>query len=96
MWPRNIRVQALKSSYDIWSMSSARSALAAKASEALRVMLEVVESADSAKAVPTTLDSNLTSDSGKPLLIRFSITHDAKTFSSPDATRTTQLITNIQ
>jgi len=61
MWPRNKRLQALKSSYDIWCKSSTISALAAKAAEALRVMLKDLESADSAEAVPTTLVSNPTS-----------------------------------
>jgi hypothetical protein len=68
MWPRNKRLQALKSSYDIWCKSSTISALAAKAAESLRIMLKGVESADAAEAVPTTLVSDPTSVSGMPLL----------------------------
>ncbi|CZR63237.1 uncharacterized protein PAC_13134 [Phialocephala subalpina] len=60
-WPRNKRLQALKSSYDIWCKSSTISALAAKAAETLRVMLKDLESANSIGAVPTTLVSNPTS-----------------------------------
>ena len=45
MWPRSKRLQALKSSYAIWCRSSTISALAAKAAEALRVMLKDLESA---------------------------------------------------
>lgn len=77
MWQRNKRLQALKSSYDIWCKSSTISALAAKAAEALRVMLKDLESAGSAEAVPTTLVSNPTSVSGMPLLFCISTPHDA-------------------
>jgi hypothetical protein len=69
MWPRNKRLQTLKSSYDIWCKSSTISALAAKAAEALRVMLKDLESTDSAEAVPTILVSNPTIVSGTPLLV---------------------------
>ncbi|KAF8861773.1 hypothetical protein BDZ45DRAFT_586481 [Acephala macrosclerotiorum] len=48
LWPRNKRLQALKSSYDIWCKSSAVSALAARATETLKVMLKDLESVKSA------------------------------------------------
>lgn len=79
MWPRNKRLQALKSSYDIWCKSSKISVLAAKA-EALRVMLKDLESADLAEAVPPTLVSNPTSISGMPLLVCISTPYDADPF----------------
>jgi hypothetical protein len=81
MWLRNKRLQALKSSYDIWCKSSTISALAAKAAEALRVMLKDLESADSAEALPMILVSNPTSVSGMPLLVRISTPHGADHFS---------------
>jgi hypothetical protein len=80
MWPKNKRLQALKSSYHIWCKSSTISTLAAKAAEALRVMLKDLESADSAEAVPTTLVSNPTRVSGMPLLVCISTPHDADPF----------------
>ena len=80
MWPRNKRLQALKSSYDIWCKSSKISVLAAKAAEALRVMLKDLESADLAEAVPPTLVSNPTSISGMPLLVCISTPYDADPF----------------
>ena len=58
MWPRDKRLEALKSSYDIWCKSSTTSALAAKAVEALRVMLKDLESAGSAEVGPPELVSN--------------------------------------
>ena len=82
MWPRNKRLQALKGSYDIWCKSSTISALAAKAAEALRVMLKDLESADSAESLPTTLVSNPISVSGMPHLVCISTPHDADLFSA--------------
>ena len=43
MWPRDTRLQKLKHSYEIWLESSRISAIAAKAAEAMRVMLERLE-----------------------------------------------------
>lgn len=43
MWPRDTRLQKLKNSYEIWSESSKKSNRAAKAAEALRVMLKRLE-----------------------------------------------------
>lgn len=40
LWPRSVRLQYLRSSCNIWSESSTVSALAAKASEALKFMLK--------------------------------------------------------
>ena len=42
-WPRETRVQKLKNSYEIWATSSRKSNRAAKAAEALRVMLKRLE-----------------------------------------------------
>ncbi|KAG4441524.1 hypothetical protein IFR05_002981 [Cadophora sp. M221] len=49
IWPREQRIQALKTSYDIWSKSSTKSTLAAKATEALRVMLNNPQPGPNAK-----------------------------------------------
>jgi hypothetical protein len=68
MWPKSKRLQRLKSSYDIWCRSTKISALAAKAAEALRVMLKDFESVDLAETTPVTLDSNVTIVSGMPRL----------------------------
>ncbi|PVH73004.1 hypothetical protein DL98DRAFT_59276 [Cadophora sp. DSE1049] len=46
-WPQNERLQALEKSYAIWNKSSSKSALASKASEALRVMLKDLNSSRS-------------------------------------------------
>jgi hypothetical protein len=43
IWPRDTRLQKLKHSYEIWSESSRKSNRAAKAAEALRVMLRRLE-----------------------------------------------------
>jgi hypothetical protein len=43
IWPRDARLQKLKNSYEIWSESSRKSNRAAKAAEALRVMLKRLE-----------------------------------------------------
>jgi len=43
IWPRDTRLQKLKHSYEIWSESNRISAIAAKAAEALRVMLKRLE-----------------------------------------------------
>ncbi len=69
MWPRHKRLQALKSSYDIWCKSSTISTLAAKASETLRVMFKDIESTDLAEARLTTSASSPTSVSGMPPLV---------------------------
>jgi hypothetical protein len=44
IWPRDATLQKLKHSYEIWSESSRISAIAAKAAEALRIMLKRLES----------------------------------------------------
>jgi len=80
MWPRNKRLQALKNSYDIWCKLSTISALAAKAAEALRVMLKDLESADSVEAMPTILVSNPTSNSGMKFLFCISLPDYADLF----------------
>jgi hypothetical protein len=46
IWPRDTRLQKLKNSYEIWSESSSKSNRAAKAAEALRVMLKRLETDD--------------------------------------------------
>jgi hypothetical protein len=90
MWPKTKRLQTLKSSYDIWCKSTTISALAAKAAEALRVMLKDLESADSTETMPTTLVSNATSVSGIPPPVCTSKPHDTD-LSSIDATLALQL-----
>lgn len=61
-WPREKRMQALQDSYIIWCESSAISALAAKAEEALRVMLKNLKSMQpeaiprAAVSVPSNID----------------------------------------
>jgi hypothetical protein len=80
MWPRNKRLQALKSSYDIWCKSSTVSALAAKAAETLKVMLKDLESANVAEPAPATFVSNPSTVSGMRLLICISTPYDTDPF----------------
>lgn len=65
-WPRNERLKLLQNSYDIWSQSSKTSALAAKATGALKFMLKDLDSSQSAKADPTLSASDLSNLSGMP------------------------------
>jgi hypothetical protein len=90
VWPKTKRLHALKSSYDVWCKSTTISALAAKAAEALRVMLNDLESADSIEAMPKTLVSNATSVSGMPPSACTSKSRDTD-LSSIDATLASQL-----
>jgi hypothetical protein len=73
-WPRSQRLQALRTSFDIWCKSSKTSALAAKAAEALRVMLKDLESAEPAEAVPQAFMSKQTTVSGMIFLVYVSTT----------------------
>ncbi|KAL5329417.1 hypothetical protein ACEPPN_002929 [Leptodophora sp. 'Broadleaf-Isolate-01'] len=64
-WPREQRIKSLKSSYDIWRKSSTKSTLAAKAAEALRVMLSNLQSGPNAKEAlpePPIPNLDITSD----------------------------------
>jgi hypothetical protein len=81
VWPKDKRLHALKGSCVIWCKSSTESTLAAKAAEALRVMLKNLESVDSAGAVSLALISNPTSVFGMPILAWISNPHDAEVFS---------------
>ncbi|TAQ88871.1 hypothetical protein B7494_g2806 [Chlorociboria aeruginascens] len=47
IWPRDTRLQKMKDSYEIWSESSRKSTIAAKAAEALSVMLHRLEISNS-------------------------------------------------
>jgi hypothetical protein len=66
LWPRHTRLQSVKKAYAIWSKLSHQSAVAAKAEDALKVMLKRVEGVDS-KGTPATIASSLTnpSEAGK-------------------------------
>jgi hypothetical protein len=64
MWPREKRLQILQNSYHSWCKSETISALAAKAAEALRVMLTYIESVDSIGTENGMLLPNTTSVSG--------------------------------
>lgn len=57
LWPRSTRLQSVKDGYAIWSKLSHQSAVAAKAADALKVMLKKVEVVDS-KFTPKTVASS--------------------------------------
>jgi hypothetical protein len=78
MWPRNRRLQALISSYEIWCKSSTVSALAAKAAETLRAMLKDLDNI--AEPVRLILVSNPATVSGMQLLDCISTPHEADHF----------------
>jgi hypothetical protein len=78
MWPRNRRLQALRSSYEIWCKSSTVSALAAKAAETLRAMLKDLDNI--AEPVRLILVSNPATVSGMLLLDCISTPHEADHF----------------
>jgi hypothetical protein len=90
MWPKTIRLQKLKSSYDIWCKWIATFAVAAKAAEALKGMLKDLESYSSTETMPTTLVSNATCFSGTPTPICISKSHGTD-LSTIDATPASQL-----
>jgi Fungal specific transcription factor domain len=58
MWPRHERLQRLRRSYELWCRSSSTSALAAKAAQALRVMLKDL-SGDSASMISRSSSANI-------------------------------------
>ncbi|TVY80636.1 Fusarisetin A cluster transcription factor fsa6 [Lachnellula suecica] len=89
MWPRNRRLSTLKSSYDIWCKSSTISSVAAKAAEALRVMLKDLESADLVEPSPTSATSVLRSESG--MCLRFANPPYIVLTLSPDVSLTPNL-----
>jgi hypothetical protein len=71
MWPRNERLKHLQDSYEIWSKSTKTSALAAKATGALKFMLKDLESSPSTETEPILSASDLSSISGMPFMLVF-------------------------
>jgi hypothetical protein len=66
LWPRHTRLHSVKKAYATWSKLGHQSAVAAKAADALKVMLKRIERVDS-KGTPATIASSSTnpSDAGK-------------------------------
>jgi hypothetical protein len=74
IWPQIKRLKLLQDSYEIWSKSSKTSALAAKATGALKFMLKDLESHHSTETDPILSASDLSSLSGMHFMLVFPLT----------------------